>query len=99
MMPFGQENTSAHGNIAVAEVRYLLPLLFIADARVDMIGNLRFQLSRQDIALSSRLRFGFMANTDKEYMLGLRYLITKYVSLSAQYDSDLKFGVGITDTY
>jgi CopA family copper-resistance protein len=96
---FGQQNTSNHRNVAVAGVQYLLPMLIIADARIDMNGNIRFQLGRQDISLANRLRFGFMVNTDREYMLGLRYVITKYVSLSAQYDSDLKFGAGITLTY
>jgi FtsP/CotA-like multicopper oxidase with cupredoxin domain len=96
---FGQENTSNHRNVAVAGVQYLLPMLIIGDARVDNTGNVRLQLSRQDIAFTNRLRFGFMVNTDKEYMLGLRYVITKYVSLSTQYDSDLKFGAGITIIY
>ena len=96
---FGQENTSNHRNVAVAGVQYLLPMLIIADARVDMTGKFRFQLSRQDVAFTNRLRFGFLLNTDREYMLGLRYIITKYISLSAQYDSDLKFGAGITITY
>lgn len=95
----GQENTSNHRNVAVAGVQYLLPLLIIADARVDMDGNIRLQFSRQDIAFTGRLRFGFMVNTDREYMFGLRYTITKTFSLSAQYDSDLKFGAGITLTY
>src|SRR5450755_1278657 len=67
---FGQENTSGHRNVAVAGVQYLLPFLIIADARVDIDGNIRLQLSRQDVAFTSRLRFGFMANTDREYMLG-----------------------------
>jgi hypothetical protein len=96
---FGQENTSNHRNVAVAGVQYLLPLLIIADARVDMNGNIRLQLGRQDVAFTSRLRFGFMVNTDREYMLGLRYIITKTFSISTQYDSDLKFGAGITLTY
>jgi CopA family copper-resistance protein len=96
---FGQVNTSNNRNVAVAGIQYLLPLLIIADARVDMNGNIRLQLSRQDIAFTSRLRFGFMVNTDREYMFGLRYIVTKTFSISTQYDSDLKFGAGITVTY
>jgi FtsP/CotA-like multicopper oxidase with cupredoxin domain len=95
----GQVNTSNQRNVAVAGVQYLLPLLIIADARVDMNGNIRLQLSRQDVAFTSRLRFGFMVNTDREYMFGLRYIITKTFSISTQYDNDLKFGAGITLTY
>jgi hypothetical protein len=96
---FGQQNSSLLRNVAVAGVQYLLPMFIIADCRVDMSGNWRFQLSRQDIALTNRLRFGFMLNTDWEYMMGLRYILSKYVSLSAEYDNDLKFGAGIAITY
>ena len=77
----------------------ILPMLIIADARIDMKGNVRLQFSRQDIAFTSRLRFGFMVNTDREYMFGLRYIVTKTFSISTQYDSDLKFGAGITLNY
>ena len=79
----------------------LLPkkLFIIADARVDTDGKFRFQLSREDIAITSRLRFNFMVNTDKEYMVGGRYIITKYFSLSSHYDSDMGYGAGITLTY
>ncbi|MEO5782391.1 MAG: hypothetical protein ABIQ07_03915 [Ginsengibacter sp.] len=40
-----------------------------------------------------------MLNTDKEYMAGLRYIVTKYFSLSSHYDSDIGIGAGITITY
>ena len=40
-----------------------------------------------------------MANTDKEYMAGFRYIITKYFGLSTHYDSDMGFGAGITVNY
>jgi hypothetical protein len=40
-----------------------------------------------------------MLNTDKEYMAGFRYILTKYFSLSTHYDSDMGLGGGITITY
>ena len=40
-----------------------------------------------------------MINTDKEYAVGLRYIATKYVSLSTHYDSDMGLGAGVTFTY
>ncbi|WP_205942737.1 hypothetical protein [Pedobacter psychroterrae] len=40
-----------------------------------------------------------MGNTDKEYMAGLRYIMTKYFSLSTHYDSDMGYGGGINLTY
>lgn len=80
-------------------VQYTLPLLVKADARFDTDGKFRFQLMREDIAVSKRLRFNFMVNTDKEYMAGLRYVVTKYFSISSHYDSDMGLGAGITITY
>lgn len=80
-------------------IRYTLPLLFILDGRVDTRGKVLFQLERDDIPLSSRLRMNLMANTDKEYTVGLRYILTPYVGVGVNYDSELKFGGGITLTY
>jgi hypothetical protein len=76
-----------------------LPSLVVADASIDSDKKLRFQLSREDLALTSRLRFSFLANTDKEYAAGLRYIMTKHFSLSTHYDSDMGYGAGITLTY
>jgi len=74
-------------------------MLFIAEARVDSDGKFRVSLGREDIALASRLRLNMEANTDKEYAIGLRYILTKYFSLSSHYDSDMGPGLGITMTY
>lgn len=30
-----------------------------------------------------------MGNTDKEYIAGLKYIVTKWVSLSTHYESDM----------
>ena len=96
---FGQPDTKNHRNVICAGVQYTLPLLFTLDGRVDMKGNLRLQLGREDIAVTSRLRFSLMANTDKEYMAGFRYILTKYIGLSTHYDSDMGFGAGVTVNY
>ena len=74
-------------------------MLFVADARVDGDGKFRFQLSREDMPISKRIRFNIMLNTDKEYAAGLRYIVTKYFSLSTHYDSDMGMGAGISFTY
>ncbi len=96
---FGQTSNKNNRKTIVAGIAYTLPMLFVADARVDGDGKFRFQLSREDIPIASRLRFSIMANTDKEYMIGLRYIVTKYFSLSTHYDSDMAYGAGITFTY
>ncbi|WP_225975478.1 multicopper oxidase domain-containing protein [Panacibacter ginsenosidivorans] len=96
---FGQSDTKDTRKVFCAGVQYTLPMLIIADTRIDTKGKFRLQLSREDIPLTNRLRFNFMVNTDKEYMAGFRYIVTKYVSLSTHYDSDMGYGAGITFTY
>ena len=96
---FGQVSNKNNRKTAVAGIAYTLPLLFIADGRIDGNGKFRFQFSREDIPVTSRLRFNLMINTDKEYMAGFRYILTKYFSLSTHYDSDMGMGGGVTFTY
>lgn len=96
---FGQVNTKDQRAVFCFGIQYTLPMLMKAELRVDAEGKLRVQIGREDLALSSRLRFNFFANTDKEYMAGLRYILTKYFSLSTHYDSDMGWGGGITITY
>jgi CopA family copper-resistance protein len=96
---FGQSSNKNNRKTVVVGIAYTLPMLVIADARVDGNGKFRFQLSRDDIAAAPRLRFSWMINTDKEYMAGLRYIVTKYFSLSTHYDSDMGLGAGITIIY
>ncbi len=96
---FGQISNKNNRHTVVAGIAYTLPTLTIADLRIDGNGKLRFQLSREDISITPRLRFAWMINTDKEYMAGFRYIATKYLSLSTHYDSDMGLGAGITITY
>lgn len=96
---FGQISNKENRKTVVAGIAYTLPMLVIADARVDGNGKFRFQLGREDIPVSKRIRANFMLNTDKEYAGGLRYILTKYISLSSHYDSDMGMGGGLTITY
>jgi Putative multicopper oxidases len=96
---FGQKSNKNNRETVIAGIAYTLPMLFIADFRVDGDGKFRFQLSREDVPVTSRLRFNMMINTDKEYMAGLRYIVTKYISISSHYDSDMGLGAGLTFTY
>lgn len=96
---FGQTSNKLNRHTVIAGIAYTLPTLTTADFRVDGNGKLRFQLSREDITLTPRLRFGWMINTDKEYMAGLRYIAGKYISISSHYDSDMGLGMGVTVTY
>lgn len=96
---FGQTSRKNYRSTITAGVAYTLPTLTIADLRVDGYGKFRFQLSREDIPVSPRIRFNWMINTDKEYAAGLRYILTKYISISSHYDSDMGLGAGVTITY
>ncbi|MGI8952233.1 MAG: multicopper oxidase domain-containing protein [Chitinophagaceae bacterium] len=95
----GQSSDKDNRKTFVAGVQYTLPTLIIADARVDGNGKFRFQLSREDVPVTNRLRFNFMVNTDKEYAAGFRYIVRKWFSLSTHYDSDMGYGAGVTLTY
>jgi hypothetical protein len=96
---FGQMSNKNDRKTFVAGIQYTLPWLAVAEARIDGDGKFRFQLSREDIPVTSRLRLNFMYNTDKEYMAGLRYIVKKWFSVSTHYDSDMGPGAGITITY
>lgn len=96
---FGQNSNQNNRRTFTAGIQYITPWLFFAEARIDGKGKARFQLSREDIPVTQRLRFNLMANTDKEYMAGFRYIVSKWGALSTHYDSDMGFGAGITITY
>ena len=41
----------------------------------------------------------FMVNSDKEYMVGAKYIVTRNLAPAVHYDSDMGWGVGITVSY
>lgn len=82
-----------------AGFEYTLPMFVKTDVRVNTDGRFRLQFSREDLALSRRLRFDAMWNTDKEYELGFRYILTKRWQLSGNYFNHYGFGAGLTFNY
>jgi FtsP/CotA-like multicopper oxidase with cupredoxin domain len=80
-------------------IEYTLPMFLKADVRVNTEGKFRFQIKREDLALTKRLRFDGYWNTDKEYDVGLRYILTKRLQLSANYFNHYGFGGGLTFNY
>ena len=96
---FGQTSNKNNRHTIVAGIAYTLPMLFVADLRIDGDGKLRFQFGREDVPITKRLRFNMIINTDKEYAAGFRYIATKYISLGTHYDSDMGLGAGIIITY
>lgn len=96
---FGQVNTQNKRAVACIGLIYVLPWFVESDLRVDHEGRIRMQFLRDDIPVTSRLRLWGMWNTDFEYSAGSRYILTKYWSLSAHYDSDMGLGAGLAFTY
>jgi CopA family copper-resistance protein len=96
---FGQMNTKDNRTQLSIGLEYTLPMLLKAQAELYHDGNVRLQLMREDIPLAKRLRMSFMINSDKEYMAGFRYIITRNIAASTHYDSDMGLGVGFTLGY
>jgi CopA family copper-resistance protein len=96
---FGQSNTKDNRTQFSLGVAYTLPMLLILETEVFHDGNVRVQLMREDIPLTKRTRMALMINSDKEYMVGLRYTIAKNIGIRAHYDSDMGFGAGLSVNY
>lgn len=96
---FGQVNTKDERRQISIGVAYVLPMLITFQTEVYQDGNLRLQLMREDIPFSKRLRGEFMVNTDKEFMVGARYIFNKNMGLRTHYDSDMGYGIGLYLNY
>lgn len=96
---FGQENTKDNRSVFSAGAEYTMPMLIKAQAEIFTDGNIRLQLERMDIPLSRRLRMDLMWNTDREYMVGLRYIIKRNFGITTHYDSDMGIGFGVNLNY
>lgn len=93
------KNTKNKRATLSAGIVYTLPMLVDFQAEVFTDGIVRLQLRREDIPLTKRLRGAFSVNTDKEYMLGLKYIMTRNTAFSTHYDSDMGWGLGLTLSY
>ena len=86
---FGQVNTKDERRQFSIGLAYTLPMLITFQSEIYQDGNIRLQLMREDIPLTKRLRGEFMVNTDKEFMIGTRYIVNKNMGLRTHYDSDM----------
>jgi hypothetical protein len=96
---FGQSSTKDNRAVLSIGAEYTLPMLITFQGEVFTDGNVRFQLMREDIPITPRLRWAFMINTDKEYMTRFKYIITRNLALSTHYDSDMGIGFGVNFIY
>jgi FtsP/CotA-like multicopper oxidase with cupredoxin domain len=95
----GQESGKDNRVLLSLGLNYTLPMLVVAQAEIYQDATFRFQLMREDIPVSKRWRAGFMVNTDKEYMFGLNYVISKNTAFKMHYDSDMGTGFGLVLNY
>lgn len=83
---------------AIAGVRYRLPYLIHASATLDSAGDARLGLTKF-LQLTPRLSaFGkveFDTATEWEWAAGAEYVLTKMLSLTAEYHSDFGMGGGV----
>lgn len=91
----GKDNRS---NMSIGFM-YTLPMLVHFEAEIFTNGIVRLQLMREDIPISKRLRAGFMVNTDKEYMVELKYILNRNIGIRTHYDSDMGLGLGMIINY
>ena len=96
---FDKPNSKDNRHVFDVGFYYLLPMLVRSEWRVDQTGRLRLQLERRDLPLSNNFFFDWRVNSDKEYTLSFRYMVSKYFSISTNYDSDYKWGAGLTWHY
>jgi FtsP/CotA-like multicopper oxidase with cupredoxin domain len=96
---FGQVNTKDERRQFSLGVAYVLPMLITFQTEVYQDGNLRIQLMREDIPIAKRLRGDFMVNTDREFMIGVKYIVNKNMGVRSHYDSDMGWGIGLSLNY
>ena len=96
---FTQTNTKDNRGLVSIGFEYTLPMLIKFQAEIFSDTKVRLQFMREDIPISKRIRMGFMVNSDKEYMLDLRYIISKNIGIRTHYDSDMGFGIGLNLNY
>jgi hypothetical protein len=96
---FGQVNKKDSRRALSLGVVYTLPMLVNFQSEIYHDGIVRLSLMREDIPVSRRLRAGFMVNTDREYMVDLRYVFTRNLGVRAHYDSDMGWGLGLAVNY
>jgi len=96
---FGQTDTKDTRISPSLGFLYTLPMLVHFEAELFTDGTVLLQLKREDIPLTKRLRMGLMLNSDKEYMVDLRYILNKNMGIRTHYDSDMGFGIGLNLNY
>ena len=96
---FGQTNTATKRSVLCLGLQYTLPWFIVTDIRIDQDGYTRVQIRRDDIPVSKKIRMWGLVNSDKEFNIGARYIVSKFTSIGGSYDSDLGAGVGLHITY
>ena len=84
--------------LGVIGAYYTLPLLIMADVRLDSDGDARLALS-SELQLTKRLAFDWDVNTDDEYHLQLAYELSKQAAITGGVDDQFDWGIGLEFRY
>lgn len=96
---FNQSNSKDTRQAFSAGIQFTLPMLIKLETEIFTNGAVLMQVKRDDIPITKRIRAHLMINTDKEYMIGLQYVLTRFMGIRVHYDSDMGFGVGLNLNY
>jgi FtsP/CotA-like multicopper oxidase with cupredoxin domain len=96
---FGQTDTKDTRKALSVGIQYTLPFLIKLETEYFSNGAFLVQLKRDDIPITKRIRMHLMVNTDKEYMVGVQYIVNRFMGVRVHYDSDMGFGVGLNLNY
>lgn len=96
---FGQTNKKDKRIALSVGFVYTLPMLINFQTEFYHDGIVRLAMMREDIPITQRIRAGFMVNSDKEYMIETRYILTKNFGIRTHYDSDMGIGLGLSLNY
>ncbi len=99
---FGGVNLTNDSDRGIFGVRYLLPFNVESSFRVDSVGEYRITLA-QIVQLTSRIGifgdFEYDTETEEEWLLGGKYILSKNIAITGQYHSDFGGGVGLEFRY
>ena len=91
-------NFTSDINRGIFGVRYLLPLNFDSEIRIDTDGEFRVTIGKQ-LQLTNRLGifgdFEYDTESEIEWAAGAKYTLSKNLSIVGQYHSDFGAGAGL----
>lgn len=89
-----KEGDEPSETVGIIGLRTVLPMMIDAEVRMDSEKRARLEFG-SELQLMQHITFDWRWNTDKEYGMNTRYMLTEAASLRLGYDSDYGFGGGV----